>query len=1171
MSKSFKKTLLSLSISAVIFSFHAQASPVRGVDGNTITWTGDGITPYANFIVERSGVPGADFHEMSVQNVNIEDFQNVYGFNNLYYKSAISFGGGNGSQSNNGMHYGDLHLSVLDSSIKGSWGNGTAPLAGIYVRSDTDDSTVSVLSNAAIDLTFTGSSEWEGAAGILAEAKGENSHADITLQAGSEIILNISGQVAHSEVNTGLLAYANNGTSQVVAEKDTVITTNGFGATGIKTWAEKGSQVLHDGHLISNGESGRGIISIVAESDITQQNNGNLVIANTDNGVIEMAGQNSIAIKAVSEIQGDILLVNDGKILLHEGAQNSIGIQAISSTKEIGREGITAYVINAGDIQVNSSDSKGIQTENEFDSGEVNIANLNTITVDGQNGYAIKAINYEREAISSTAAMNILNSGDIILSANAANATAINVNNYTSEGDVTLLNSGSVTVSGQNANAIVLTANNDLSAVNTGTITTADGSGISGETSAGNLSLVNVGKLVVKGSQSIGLTGQGLGSGDHDITVAGGATVDAREGLGAIRLQSADRGNVSVEAGSSLLGGRGEGYAVRFESASATAQLTLDNAGYITSQNDKAISIETGTGTRMEINNTGIIEGYLTASGADTTFNNAGLFNLRDVAAAENGQPAVKSVAIMQFGEGNNHFLHQGGAVLNLAPVEGEHQVDDTGRFNATGALSIHDKGISQGQLLNLNTFENAGTLNLAVNQLAGDLLAITGNSSLDGSSVKEGGNLSSGGGTFISQGGTLLLDTVLNAGGKQSQTDMLVVDNAKVGSGATSIFINNTGGKGDLTQGDGIQVVNVLGQADNQAFQLANGPLKAGAYEYTLHQGALSNPGNESFYLRATAQQINPDVGSYLANQSMAAGLFMHSLHDRLGEPQYTQRYASEGGTQPAMWIRTVAGNTKGDAAGRALSQDTQTRVVHLGGDLTRWGTESGDRYHLGIMGAWGSAETTSKSKSTGSSSRSKVEGYGVGAYLSWYNTPENVDGLYADIWGMYNWFNNEADSARDYDSRSWVTSLEMGYAATLHAFEKWRWMVEPQGQLSYVHSSVSEIKDKNGMRVDNADGNGFASRLGVRTLLKPEKTNKDALFQPFLTVNWLYNDAKNSMDFNGASMASDTPKHRFEAKVGLQTEVKKDWHIYGQLSGQLGENNYSHKAAQLGLRYNF
>jgi autotransporter family porin len=145
------------------------------------------------------------------------------------------------------------------------------------------------------------------------------------------------------------------------------------------------------------------------------------------------------------------------------------------------------------------------------------------------------------------------------------------------------------------------------------------------------------------------------------------------------------------------------------------------------------------------------------------------------------------------------------------------------------------------------------------------------------------------------------------------------------------------------------------------------------------------------------------------------------------------------------------------------------------------------------------------------------------------------------------------------------------MGYAATLHAFEKWRWMVEPQGQLSYVHSSVSEIKDKNGMRVDNADGNGFASRLGVRTLLKPEKTNKDALFQPFLTVNWLYNDAKNSMDFNGASMASDTPKHRFEAKVGLQTEVKKDWHIYGQLSGQLGENNYSHKAAQLGLRYNF
>jgi hypothetical protein len=36
---------------------------------------------------------------------------------------------------------------------------------------------------------------------------------------------------------------------------------------------------------------------------------------------------------------------------------------------------------------------------------------------------------------------------------------------------------------------------------------------------------------------------------------------------------------------------------------------------------------------------------------------------------------------------------------------------------------------------------------------------------------------------------------------------------------------------------------------------------------------------------------------------------------------------------------------------------------------------------------------------------------------------------------------------------------------------------------------------------------------------------------------------------------MASDTPKHRFEAKVGLQTEVKKDWHIYAEAKvGTLG-----------------
>ena len=68
------------------------------------------------------------------------------------------------------------------------------------------------------------------------------------------------------------------------------------------------------------------------------------------------------------------------------------------------------------------------------------------------------------------------------------------------------------------------------------------------------------------------------------------------------------------------------------------------------------------------------------------------------------------------------------------------------------------------------------------------------------------------GGGTFVSNGGTLKLDTVLNEGGAASRSDVLVVDGTSVGpGGATNMSIRNAGGTGALTVGNGILVVQVL------------------------------------------------------------------------------------------------------------------------------------------------------------------------------------------------------------------------------------------------------------------------------------------------------------------------------------------------------------------------
>ena len=104
------------------------------------------------------------------------------------------------------------------------------------------------------------------------------------------------------------------------------------------------------------------------------------------------------------------------------------------------------------------------------------------------------------------------------------------------------------------------------------------------------------------------------------------------------------------------------------------------------------------------------------------------------------------------------------------------------------------------------------------------------------------------GTGTYVSNGGTLRLDTVLNEGGAATRSDTLVVDGTLVGAGGpTSMAIRNAGGAGALTVGDGILVTQVLDPARSAAgaFSLQGGSITAGAFDYFLFKGGrLSGSG---------------------------------------------------------------------------------------------------------------------------------------------------------------------------------------------------------------------------------------------------------------------------------------------------------------------------------------
>lgn len=1085
MERFFYRSTLSLAIAAALFSSATLAGVERIDDTRTII--GESGVVYGDVIREYSGLNG--YNKMEIHDYDIVNFQQGTGFRGLLIEAAVSLGGGNGSVlgAPGQQKYGNLSLGFYNSSVKGI----ITPLAnkgnqwmGLYSRTDSDNATVEIKSNSRIELEVINGSNNVNGSGIYSENYGEEGHSHVELLAGSDIKINMTGTGQTEAMNSGAFAFAGNGSTQMIAEEGTTITTHGVGMDGIKSVSRDSALIINAGKINNNGDKSKGVHS---HTNPGAPGLGVVNIANLKNATIDVTGEDSYGIFAFSFGKGGMNIYNSGAI--NVAGANSEGI-----------------VANAAYNGANSSEE------------DMGIRIFNSGTISTTDGSAITASGAHRETW-------VVNTGDIHVG--SENSVEPRYGIYASN--------------------------------------------------AGGLAAVNHAKGLLKATgNSIGIATNGGGS--QQIVLGAGSHIDASKGVGGLQMSGNSEGSIVIGKGATVTGGSADvdGFGAKYVGAVtrdvASSDFMLENAGLLGAMSDLAFVADNAAGHEITLNNYGDITGYLRTDGGNISLNNYDTLNLRSFADRNGDQIRdTKQVAMMHFGEGENVINNATGALIQLAEVSGESDVDAAGLFISQGSKSITTYGINQGQMLGVNQFNNAGTLNLALNQLAGDVLAITNNNSMDGQSVHDGGSITSGGGKFISDGGKLILDTVMNEGGKASQSDVLVVDNASKGSGTTTIVINNVGGKGTITKQDGIQIVNVLGDASRDAFTLAGGTVRAGVYEYTLEQGALSDPTNQSFYLRTNSQQINPDLGSYLSNQTMATGLFMHSLHDRLGEPQYIQRYKGDEREHPGMWLRGVASNSKMDAAGRMLSQNINSRVLHLGGDLTRWDDDNGDRYHLGVMGAYGRADTVSKSKKTGSTSRSKVDGYGAGAYLTWYNNAEQLEGWYADLWGMYNWFKNTADSAKDYDSRSWVVSLESGHASMLKSFEQWRWMLEPQGQVSYAHYSADSISDKNGMEIGNEDANGVSTRLGLRTYLQPTAPNDKAKFQPFLTVNWLWNNAGNSMDFNGATFSSDMPKNRFEAKLGLQAEVRKDFHIYGQISGQVGENNYSHKSGQLGLRYHF
>jgi outer membrane autotransporter protein len=283
--------------------------------------------------------------------------------------------------------------------------------------------------------------------------------------------------------------------------------------------------------------------------------------------------------------------------------------------------------------------------------------------------------------------------------------------------------------------------------------------------------------------------------------------------------------------------------------SSAGGTAILNNNGSIGALSDLAIVGD------PQVTNNGTITGFVQFAGANNSITNNGTFDLRNFAQTTATGLHTVRVAVADLGTGSgNIFTNNGTLALAALPATPTPTptIDSTGQYlplnnpNNTMALG----GSLQGQLIGVATFTNSGTIDLQANPVPGDVLMITGG--------RGGSTPTSGGGTFISNGGTLKLDTVLNQGGTATLSDTLVVDGTSVGAGGpTKTDIRNAGGKGALTVGDGILVVQVLDPTRSaaNAFTLAHpivvSPFQIGVdvglLEYGLFYGGVNgrNPGD--------------------------------------------------------------------------------------------------------------------------------------------------------------------------------------------------------------------------------------------------------------------------------------------------------------------------------------
>jgi autotransporter family porin len=882
------------------------------------------------------------------------------------------------------------------------------------------------------------------------------------------------------------------------------ISTSGLNGFGIRSFSSVGSiDIVNNGAITTTGGAAHGIYAndnVGATGSISIENNAAINVGDASNP----AGSRAIYI--IKRGTGDATVTGSGNLTVLGGLNTTRAYGIIVSS-----ENNNVLIDYSGNIFASGFGAGGIRVDSTGGNVRVDYSG-NRIETLHSNANGIYA-----STQSPTGTVDVNAGGTIITHSNAGSGDGSGIGSFgiqalTLGGNVGVAFTGPlIDVNGQGA--AILAGNAFNSGTGTGTLNVSNSGqliargdqqrGIRTLSVSGQQTLVNTGSIQTLGaSNSQGILAEASGPASLSVSNSGAITT---KGTGSSAIDALTVGGaVSVNNSATLQGGRADSSGVTLGGATQT----LNNSGVIGALSDSAVRADATTpGTNFTLNNTGQMTGSVKAISAASTVSNSGTWILRSFAdSTGSGTRDTWGVATSNLGSsGSNNIDNNGVIRLATQPATGITGFSASGAYLPLGQTANTPTlgGPVQGQILGVNRFTHSGTLDLAAgSNTVGNVLLISGATTAG----------TDGGGVFVSNGGSLLLNTTLNGGGANSRSDMLVVDSTTTGSGgATGVAVRNIGGLGELTEGNGIAVVELLNKSDAasdpNAFRLARRAV-AGPYEYRLQQGADDGSAKDTWFLRSDAlvpdeppgpdpdptpahvPNFRPEVSLYGAVPALAlvyGRTMVDTLHERVGEERLNAGdplpKEDESTLAPSMgWGRVIyrSGKQDGDgknALGNTPEYNYDLTAFQVGTDLYRKVRTDGSHEQAGISLSAGTIDAGVSHYTRRPAGDDTLRAYGVGAYWTHFGP----SGWYLDGVLQVNRFDIEA-KPNDLDklkTRGWgyTASLENGYP---YEFDK-DWYVEPQLQAIYSYVDLDSSDDV-GANIRFKDVDSLIGRLGVR-----------------------------------------------------------------------------------------